>query len=259
MKKFFFVSLLAQLFIVDLAAADWTGIYAGLSAGGAINHSRYKLKPTGCFLAPTLCGGPPSTNPLRTDKDTLGDVAFTGGGQIGGNYQIGSFVTGLETDFNYNGTDDKDVVNRPLAAPLIGNFVHTVKQKFDYFGTLRGRIGFTPVDQLLVFLSGGMAYGSIRSSTNALFTSSTDTYAGSASTTRVGWTAGVGAEYAFAQPWSVKFEYLYLDLGKITYNDPCVAPALLCASFNPSPSYQTGLKVHEHIVRLGVNFKFFTF
>jgi outer membrane immunogenic protein len=173
---------------------------------------------------------------------------FTGGGQLGYNYQLGSLVLGLEIDANYNGVDESDSVNRALAAPLVGRFIHTVKQKFDFFGTVRPRIGFTPANGLLVYGTGGLAYGRIRSSSNVLFTSAGDNYVGSASTTRAGWTAGGGLEFAFTNNWIARFEYLYLDLGKFSYT--------YTNQLFPGFNYSTDVKTREHVLRFGINFKF---
>ena len=257
MKKLLLGTIaLAGLFVAGLAAAtDWTGLYAGVNAGVGINDSRYTLRPTGCFITAVLCGGPLSNNPLRTDSAEFDSTVFTGGGQIGFNYQISSFVPGIEVDFNYNGVNESDSVNRPLSAPLAGNFVHTVKQKFDFFGTLRGRLGFTPVDSSLVYITAGLAYGHIKSRTTASFTLGGDAYAGSSSTTRAGWTVGGGTEYAFANNWSAKLEYLYIDLGKHSYSDP----GANAFTTGLGASYATDLRTREHVIRLGVNYKFFGF
>lgn len=258
MKRLLLGTLLLAVFSIGgLAnAADWTGLYAGLNAGVGINHSNYNLNPSGCFLT-GVCGGSPAFNPLRNDSAKLDDTVFTGGGQIGLNYQIGSFVPGIEADFNYNGVNESDRVNRPLSAPLAGNFVHTVKQKFDFLGTLRGRLGFTPVDRSLLYLTGGLAYGHVESRTNVLFTLDGDKYAGSSSSTQAGWTVGGGAEYGFSGNWLAKLEYLYVDLGSHAYSDPITNA--LATGVDPAASYRTDVRTREHIIRLGINYKFFAF
>ena len=135
--------------------------------------------------------------------------------------------------------------------------MHTVRQKFDFLGTLRGRLGFTPVDRTLVYLTGGLAYGHVRSRTNILFTLGSDAYAGSSSTTQPGWTVGGGAEYAFAGNWSAKLEYLFVDLGSHSYSDPITNA--ISTGVDPTASYRTDLRTREHVIRLGINYKFFGF
>ncbi|MGA3117430.1 MAG: outer membrane protein [Syntrophobacteraceae bacterium] len=229
------------------APYNWTGFYAGLNTGMAINDSGYTLSPSGSFLTNPLYI---PTNGLITDSGNLGNVAFTIGAQLGYNYQVGCFVYGLETDFNYDGTDNTSYVNRPLASPLSGNIVHTVQQKVDFFGTLRARFGYTPADRFLVYGTGGLAYGNVSSSSNVAFTSSGDNYSGSSSGLQAGWTLGAGSEYALTKCWSVKLEYLYIDLGSRSYTYAAQP------RFGSSFTYTTDLDTTQHIVRVGLNYKF---
>jgi outer membrane immunogenic protein len=102
-----------------------------------------------------------------------------GGGQIGYNIQRGNLVFGLEADIQ--GSDIKQ----------------TNGMVIDYFGTARGRLGYS-FDRALVYGTGGYAYAS----GNDVFNSKT---------TQDGWAAGGGIEYKFGPSWSGKFEYQYLD------------------------------------------------
>jgi len=225
---------------------NWTGFYVGLNTGLAINDSGYTLRPTGNFLTDLHYI---SDNPLRTDSGNLNGAAFTIGGQFGYNYQVGRYVFGLETDFDYNGTDNSSYVNRPLASPLVGNIVHAVNQQVDCFGTLRARFGFTPAGRFLIYGTGGLAYGNVSSSSNVLFTSASDNYIGSSSGLHAGWTLGAGGEYALTNKWSVKFEYLYIDLGSQSYTYAARPPF---TNF----SYTTDLDTTQHVIRVGFNYKF---
>jgi outer membrane immunogenic protein len=229
---------------------DWTGFYAGLNAGGTLNDSKYTLKPTGTFLAPADALHDPANNPLRTDSGGLDSGAFTGGGQIGYNYQLGRFVFGIETDFDYNGPDESQYVNRPLAFPLNGSFIHTATQYIDYFGTLRGRLGFTPADQFMIFGTAGLAYADVSSQSNVLFTSGTDHYLGSSSQVQTGWAAGVGGEYALNKSLTVKVEYLYMNLGSKSYTYGQQIPAF--AGY----TYTTELDTAQNVIRVGINYRF---
>jgi len=223
----------------DAAGAhhNWTGFYIGLNAGAAFNDSTYDLSPSGI-----------GSDLLPSDSGDFDDISFTGGAQAGYNYQINNFIIGLETDFNYNGIDESEHVSRNFSD---GRFRHTVTQKLDYFGTLRARLGFTPVNQWLLYATGGLAYGHVRSHSDVEFTEpAEDRYHGSDSSTRIGWTIGGGAEYAVAKQWTVKGEYLYVDLGSHSYNYENQAK---CAGVC---SYTTDLKTREHIVRFGINYKF---
>jgi outer membrane immunogenic protein len=206
---------------------NWTGFYVGINAGAAFNNSHYALSPD-----------PP---PGDTGSGDFNNACFTAGGQAGYNYQINKFVIGLETDFNYNGIDQSGHVDSA--------FTRTVTQKVDYFGTLRPRVGVTPTDKLLVYATGGLAYGDVHSSSNILFTTPVlDHYIGSNSSLQTGWAAGGGIEYALSRNWSVKAEYLEVDLGSQSYE--CGDQA------NCGCSYRTNIKTLEGVGRLGINYKF---
>lgn len=239
----------------------WTGWYIGANIGGIWTDSRDTLTPTGCFVNPAiLCGGPLTNNPLRTDIGNLNgsnSAGVTGGGQFGYNWQMGTWLLGFETDINGTSLKTNDTVTRALAAPLAGTFSHSVSEKLDWFGTVRGRIGVLPAPTWLLYATGGLAYGHVGSNTLANFSLAGDTYAGTFSDTRVGWTVGGGAEWAFSPNWSAKLEYLYVDLGTASYTDACVTVAICgVPAFAQAASYQTDLRMHEHIVRLGINYRF---
>jgi outer membrane immunogenic protein len=101
----------------------------------------------------------------------------------------------------------------------------TGSQSLDTFGTVRGRLGFTPFDRSLVYFTGGAAYGHASSSMaivqadtgGGLLPNTFNSSFGSASRTLVGWTIGGGWEWAFASNWSFKAEYLYYDLGNLNF------------------------------------------
>jgi outer membrane immunogenic protein len=235
---------------------SWTGFYIGGNVGGAWNDTRDDVFPTGCFL--TTCGGGPPFNPIRSDSVRLSGSGFTGGAQAGYNWQRDKWVFGIEGDINYNGVNDRSAINRPLAAPLAGNFIHTETDNLQWFGTLRGRAGVTVTPSFLLYGTGGLAFGEVKSASAVSFTTTADTYAGTLDDTRVGWTAGVGGEWMIAPKWSIKAEYLYIDLGKASYTQACTNLAV-CGSppqVAPGATYQTDLRVHENILRVGLNYHF---
>jgi len=148
------------------------------------------------------------------EADFSGDIdGFIGGLQAGYNWQgAGSpLVLGVETDIQY-----ADVSSSVFS--------------LDYFGTVRARVGYA-FDQFLVYGTGGFAYGA---GSYELLGLSNDR-------NHFGWTIGAGAEYALGNNWSVKGEYLYLDMGEETY-----------ATF--TGPRDVGLT--SNIVRAGVNYRF---
>ena len=94
---------------------------------------------------------------------------------------------------------------------VLPDLVFTREYKLDWFGTARGRVGFLPAERLLLYATGGLAYGGFSGSSMRPATVDIGTW----SRCRAGWTVGAGAEAALGSNWSVKFEYLYMDLGNV--------------------------------------------
>ena len=146
----------------------------------------------------------------------------------------------------------------------------TSTKRLDYLGTVRGRLGFLFTPTLLVYGTGGLAYGGVSSSTSiAQFNNDCVFFpgnclapasfaSGSFSNSRAGWTVGGGGEWLFAPKWSAKLEYLYYDLGRVTYASAPLATG--GGSFIPGivsavlPAHTT--RFNGHIVRAGINFHF---
>jgi outer membrane immunogenic protein len=103
------------------------------------------------------------------------------------------------------------------------------------------------MDRWLVYATGGLAVAHINSSLNLQY--ATGSYNGSDSRTRAGYTVGGGVEYSFAQNWSAKLEYLYLDFGTYTFISP--------NSNDPLADWATSVRAREHVVRVGLNYKIY--
>jgi len=151
-------------------AFTWTGFYVGANAGygwGNVNANGFA---------------------------NVGDLdGFVGGGQVGYNYQMGQFVVGAEADFQ--GADLSSGSNLGL-----------VNVKTEYFGTVRARVGVA-FDRFMPYITGGWAYGNVKTSIPALGFSSDRTHTG-------GYAVGGGLEYAFTNNLIAGVEYLYVDLGE---------------------------------------------
>jgi outer membrane immunogenic protein len=151
----------------------WTGFYVGVNAGYGWNNNDYTVvTPAGTVLA-------------VSGQD---DGGFVGGAQAGFNYQMGSFVVGVETDLQY-----ADIGGRGMFT--VGGFNYYTDDSDNYFGTVRARLGLA-MDRALLFATGGFAYGDV------------GTFGGSNS----GWTLGGGVEYAFTNNFTAKVEGLYVNL-----------------------------------------------
>lgn len=164
----------------------------------------------------------------RTTTGDFGISSVTGGLTVGHNEQFGDVVAGLEVDFSANSVTGS--ANRP-------NRNDVYKTENPWFTTFRPRLGYR-FGSVMPYLTGGLAVGSERVSTY--------TRAGAPGSdftrTELGWTAGTGLEVALSPSWSVKAEYLYVQLDRAT------GPV--------GPSVNSVDHFNEHIGRFGLNYKF---
>lgn len=224
-----------------LPAFTWTGFYAGVNAGGAWSSAE-KTRMTDSYGL---------TAPIPGKSDGAG---FTGGGQIGYNYQIGSFVVGAEADLNYAQLKQRNSLSNMDYGHVEG------KSTLEWFGTLRGRLGVLPTDRFLVYGTGGLAYGSVKNEASAVVHYGSDefvpdTWSGRKSSNQMGWTLGVGAEYALMDNLTLRGEYLYVDLGKTSHTGAYTGSDPVHAGTTFSVRKDTKFSV----VRAGLNWKFSTF
>lgn len=85
-----------------------------------------------------------------------------------------------------------------------------------YIGTVRGRAGIILTPTILLYGTGGLAYGgtNVNLQNFAAWSNGYQSGASNYGKTQVGWAAGGGFEWLFKPNWSLKGEYLYYDLGK---------------------------------------------
>lgn len=228
-------------------AFSWTGVYVGLNAGWAsiYDHGDPFCVTPGGVLNGTGCD---TTNVPGAQINANG---FLGGGQIGYNWQVSQFVFGLETDFQGAELKGSLYVAGPFATVGGGTSgpgaSFTADERLSWLGTARGRVGFLITPTLLLYGTGGLAYGEVSVDQNTIFP--TLQYPSSTSSTRAGWTAGAGFEYAIDPHWSVKFEGLYYDLGSISTS---AGPVPALTTFRGGKTFD----IDGAIARVGVNYKF---
>jgi len=253
LRKFLFASSCLGVFISTASAADrppvatvqnWSGFYLGGNLGYGWSDAASSM---GFLLfdvpSPLPVGVPGTYRP--------GGNGAVGGGQIGVNYQISRAVFGAEADIS-SGFKGQEVANG--ATPSQGGpvpFTSTQTQAIDWLATVRGRVGFLPIDSLLIYATGGFAIGGVSHSSRLAFAGvGGTTYFGTDSSTRTGWTVGGGGEYLIGSNLSVKLEYLYYDLGASSFFARDVLfpnqPFKLQAQF-------TG---RGQIARIGLNYRF---
>jgi outer membrane immunogenic protein len=250
----------------------WTGLYVGLNAGGTWSNNNTVNTATADVFGNPALGGPAfgvASAALATASVPAKIDGFIGGGQIGYNFQFAnSWVVGLEADIQgIAASNGSTLVFRQAFVPTFPlNPIDqnlSSRRRLDYIGTVRGRLGFTITPTFLVYGTGGLAYGQTKSSTSITQIVESDPILpnhyssfGSFSNTRVGWTAGGGVEWLFAPNWSVKAEYLYYDLGSVTYG---LSPL---QNFNSGGTlFTSGAPVSRtrftgNIARAGLNYHF---
>lgn len=242
--------------MVPVAAAyNWSGCYIGGTVGAINGRNSYDNGPTGAYLggAPGIAALTPVTSAAVSASYGSTKLSITGGGEIGCNYQTGSFVFGLEGDINGSGLRNSTTPVFPATAGGFLGRTETETQSMSWYSTVRGRAGFTVWDRGLVYVTGGLAIANFNSSFNVNFTN-TDSFAGSASTTRAGWVIGGGYEWALTNNWSVKAEYLHMDFGRFSMASPNTMFVTNGAA-DPRYTWTTNIRAREDIVRVGVNYK----
>ncbi len=239
---------------------NWTGFYIGGNAGYSWGRSN-----TDVSFFNTVTGAPivpPAGSILSNGFDMNGGIA---GGQAGYNWQASNWVFGLEADLQWSGERGRSAFS--CAATIAGgvclpgltflppgatgaNFA--LDRSLEWFGTVRGRAGVSVTPQVLLYATGGLAYGSIK--TSGAFSGFNPnggvvTAFGSSSQTRVGWTIGAGIEGMITRNWSAKLEYLYVDLGSYNSATVSLAPASLIG-------VNVNSRFTDSILRAGINYRF---
>lgn len=277
-------------------APTWTGLYLGVNVGYGWGDPHTDVAGSGGItIFQGIVAGFPGfpSNFAFTDSGSARLNGLMGGGQIGYNYKLNQrWVLGVEADLQGAGQSGSNAFldqfstpvcgvavgrNPPVCAlttPLVAAAATGYEAKIDGFGTLRGRAGFLITDQVLLYGTGGLAYGRVEINGNAsipsaaitggptTFVPSTGTF--DVAKNNLGYSIGGGVEgriFAWLPAnWTWKAEYLYLDLGSLdsgTSFSSVVPPG----RGNPIMSPLTGtVALHTHfidnIVRVGLNYRF---
>lgn len=173
---------------------DWSGFYVGLHGGYGWGHTGAVDIPDGGGVAWVMPYG-------QFDADSHG---LLGGIQAGYNWQKDAFVLGVEGDLGWLAVSGSGAYAQSLAT---ANPTDVITDGGPY-ATLRGRAGVA-VDNLLIFATGGLMVADLNSrveSQNGVLVTNDTGW-------QLGWTVGAGAEVAVNKNWSLKFDYLYYDLG----------------------------------------------
>jgi outer membrane immunogenic protein len=255
----------------------WSGFYVGANAGYGWANSDVGFAGdnfVGAFLVNpgTVFAGATPLGPASFRSQGL-----SAGLQAGYNWQVSpAWLVGFETDINWSRIDGDGQSGNLLApgVPLFQTMI--VDRKISSYGTVRARLGWLPTPNVLLYGTGGFAYGRIRESVTEVLTSpafpagtpvtitgggtslacvlNAPCLTGNSSRIATGWAAGFGSEFAVSPNVSVKGEYLYLNLGGDSFH--AVAPATTVGSPIPASVTASYNHVNLHTVRIGINYRF---
>lgn len=235
--------------------------------GGGWGNRDVSFVASDPVAAAILGGGLPPTS--------INTSGLLGGLQLGYNWQFQpNFLLGFETDFDGPNIQGSGSSKNPAT---FGNPTGFVQERIDWFGTVRARLGWLPVNNLLAYVTGGFAYGQVEHNGSYAYQSGfgasasgggfsagcgflqglgdgQNCFVGHAKDTAVGWALGGGLEYAFSPRWSIRAEYLYVSLEGKALNEPTTyvpIPALTPGSINANFSH-----TNFSVARAGLNYRF---
>lgn len=237
----------AFLMFCSPARADdpsWSGVYVGGHVGWATGEWDGSLRTAGSN--PEAVWGNPNQS---YDFD-----GWLGGLQVGWNRQYNSIVWGLEVDASWGDLEgSKEVLTKTQAVSWVDEF------SIDAFGTVRGRLGFLVTPRLLLYGTGGFAWAKTGLNHTVIDDPTNNpavTVKASADEYHLGWVAGAGGEYLIADNWTVRGEWLHVDLGDARYH--AVGTQWDGEAFNAPNATDsiTNTTLEFDVIRIGVNYKF---
>jgi outer membrane immunogenic protein len=231
------------------ARYNWAGLYVGVNGGygwGRNTGGGYSsFQDNGIGGLANFFGGGGNVLP------NLSSDGFLGGAQVGYNWHASPMVVyGVVADVQAADISDSGANN-----VSIGNFANITQSKSvrtDWFGTVRGKLGFA-ANNFLIYGTGGLAYGRVEARTsfdNPSFGGGALVFAGSKSRVNAGWALGGGFEWGISPNWTVGAEYLHINLGDLTVTERRVSGPANASTFTSKSEFR-----HD-ILRLTVNYRF---
>jgi outer membrane immunogenic protein len=206
---------------------SWTGFYIGGNLGAAWNS-----------------GGSVSDTDLSTFTGSGQTTKFTGGGQVGVNYQFwGGVVVGAEAMFDWipNTTNTFNAVDNSTPPNTA-----TATLNSRWITTATGKLGYA-WNTVLLYGKGGGAW--VGANNPNLTVNGLGQTLSSSTTNNFGWTAGVGVEWAFAGPWSARIEYDFIGLQNQSLTVPATGGPFSGDTINFNNR-------NISLLTVGVNYKF---
>jgi outer membrane immunogenic protein len=243
---------------------SWTGFYVGADIGGAWDSSTTSsplANNPGCFVTILPCYLPSIVADINNQSaQRQSSSSVIGGFEAGYNLQLGYLVVGGETDIGFYRLHGNSFASAPFTgfpvpaggtAPSYSNDVES-----NWLFTARGRLGFTPMTNLLVYGTGGVAVTNLRHQAQyneGIFPgTSVGTETSTSSGNVTGAVYGGGLEWAWTSNWLVKAEYLHVNLGSVT-SAPSSPVLVLGAASGSVFTHNASLKAD--ILRFGIDYK----
>jgi outer membrane immunogenic protein len=258
----------SQFITAKVPYLAWTGFYVGINGGFAWSNSSVAFAANDAASLAGTCGGgggaPKGQCINSVDFRRDGAVA---GGQFGYDWQVNShWLVGAEADYQWSNLDGS--VSSSFRLGNVGASNMVASQTVDSFGTVRARAGVLLAPPLLLYGTGGFAFGQVHETLSVpavatkgltaggfsyACTIGTACFAGSASQTLFGWSAGAGAEYAITTNLIFRTELLYVHLSA-----PTVTVTATAAAAGTAPaSFAAGFSsVYFAVMRAGLNYRF---
>jgi outer membrane immunogenic protein len=212
---------------------NWTGFYVGGNVGALWSRDGVvDLDPNGNGYGA-----------IPGNANTLSPDGIVGGVQAGYNYQISSFVLGVEADL------DASSAKGSFGYPGYFSGVATHSASLPFFGDLRARAGVA-FDRFLPYVTGGVVFADVKNSLVDPSTYDPSPLSVNRGGSATGWTIGGGGEYAIDSHWSVKAEYLFMQFPDVTKSGlfDNLGYAFSTFSFKFKDSAQ--------LARVGLNYRF---
>lgn len=258
MSKSFVAALAAGLtFIVGVApavAAPFEGFYAGAVVGGRVNGEE-EIETVGTPAFASLVA--PGITPRSLSPDSGGAIY---GAVAGYSWRMANgIVAGVEGELN-SGQDGESAsfsgAPVPGLAPGAAGLTTSARREQSYGGSLRARVGAEISPKLLIYATGGIAFGETKLSASVVSNNTPAArWDGSEEKTKTGYVLGAGLEYNVAPRVNLRGEYLYTDLGDVTVLAAGNSVVRSVAALN-GVDYRARANFEEGVLRAGLTFKF---
>jgi len=278
------------------AVANWSGPYFGIGAGGRANAVDANVTSATVGTPPVPIPLPPVSGGTsfalafwqqnQSAMQYLDHIAIRGSVYGGWNFQVApAWVIGVEADFGlahekavFHGSPYPTNLQFGTPSTPFGaspNDTFGVRSTWD--ASLRLRGGWLATPSILFYLTGGLALAHLQATSTCSITPTLNVsncapgnYFGGTlgpavithSGTKLGWTAGLGADMWLWSNWMVRMHYRYADFGYLSIGDDgafSFTETRTCsgcpAAANPlTVSYQ--LRMMQHFFELGIAYKF---